>query len=500
MRVLLMFKDRDFDPEHPEQPGEADLIQDLDLDTLWAAAADDWIVRTSIQAATLDRLTEPAQIDYRADAFGDCLAHPEAVREMYDLAREAVDREAEIYRASFLRSSDALVRRSVSALQIFLDILQRLHALASAHATEFTSPAFTRLFADLTSELDASYFAEIDNHLRTLRFGNGILASAHLGRHNQGTDYVLRTPLTQRQSRFMPHHPAVKRPYYSRTISREDFYGLQALGGLRDRVLRLAAIAVSQAAEHIRRFFTMLRAELAFYIGCLNVHENLTAKGLPTCRPTPRPSGAHLLTAAGLYDPCLAQRSPRTIQGNDLAANGKHLIMITGANQGGKSTFLRSLGLAHIMMQAGMPVAAASFSASTVTGVFTHYAREEDPTMTAGKFDEELARMSQIAHRIRPGALLLSNESFATTNELEATEIATDIIRAFDEASVTVAFVTHLYELAHRYVRSASTLFLRAERDASGSRDFRLQEAPPEVTSYAHDLYRSTFGGPSETS
>ncbi|MFC4242924.1 hypothetical protein ACFOYW_06040 [Gryllotalpicola reticulitermitis] len=496
-----MFNDRDFDPEHAEQPGEADLIQDLDLDTLWeAAAADDWIVRASVRTATLDRLTEPAQIDYRADAFSDCLAHPDVVREMYRLAREAVDREAEIYRATFLRSSDALVRRSVSALQIFLDVLQRLHALAEEHAHGFTSPAFTRLFADLTTELDPPYLAEISEHLRTLRFGNGILASAHLGRHNQGTDYVLRQPLTERQSRFLPHHPPLKRPYYSRTISREEFHGLHALGGLRDRVLRLAATAVSQAAEHIQRFFSALRAELAFYIGCLNVHENLRAKGLRICRPAPQPVGVRALTAADLYDPCLAQRAPQPVQGNDLAADGKRLIMVTGANQGGKSTFLRSLGLAHIMMQAGMPVAAASFAASAVTGIFAHYAREEDPTMTAGKFDEELARMSRIAHRIRPGALLLSNESFATTNEVEASEIATDILRALGEAGVTVAFVTHIYELAHRYERSSTTLFLRAERDASGRRDFRLREAPPELTSYAQDLYRTTFNATSETS
>jgi DNA mismatch repair ATPase MutS len=54
---------------------------------------------------------------------------------------------------------------------------------------------------------------------------------------------------------------------------------------------------------------------------------------------------------------------------------------------------------------------------------FTHYKREEDATMTSGKFDEELSRMSEIADEIRPRSLLLCNESFASTNEREGAEI-----------------------------------------------------------------------------
>ncbi len=70
------------------------------------------------------------------------------------------------------------------------------------------------------------------------------------------------------------------------------------------------------------------------------------------------------------------------------------LVMITGANQGGKSTFLRSIGLAQLMMQCGMFVPAESLSSNVCDGIFINFKREEDATMKCGKLDEELSRMS----------------------------------------------------------------------------------------------------------
>jgi DNA mismatch repair ATPase MutS len=90
-----------------------------------------------------------------------------------------------------------------------------------------------------------------------------------------------------------------------------------------------------------------------------------------------------------LYDICLAINSNHKVIGNDLNANQCDLFVITGANQGGKSTFLRSIGLAQLMMHSGMFVPAQAFRANVCDGLFTHFKREEDPTMNSGKLDED---------------------------------------------------------------------------------------------------------------
>ena len=182
--------------------------------------------------------------------------------------------------------------------------------------------------------------------------------------------------------------------------------------------------------------------------------------------------------------------------GNDVNADNKSLVMVTGANQGGKSTFLRSIGLAQLMMQCGMFVPADSFSASICERLFTHYKREEDATMSSGKLDEELGRMSGIADDITRGSIVLFNESFAATNEREGSEIARQVIRALTESGIKVFFVTHLFDLAHSlYLQQAdAAIFLRAERQADGQRTFRLVEGEPLPTSYGQDLYERIFG------
>jgi len=114
--------------------------------------------------------------------------------------------------------------------------------------------------------------------------------------------------------------------------------------------------------------------------------------------------------------------------------------------------------------------------------------------MRSGKFDEELARMSTIADQIRRGAMVLFNESFAATNEREGSEIARQIVSALLENDVTVFFVSHMYEFARSFLASDQVLFLRADREEDGARNFWLREAKPLPRSFGVDLYRQIFG------
>jgi DNA mismatch repair ATPase MutS len=143
-----------------------------------------------------------------------------------------------------------------------------------------------------------------------------------------------------------------------------------------------------------------------------------------------------------------------------------------------------------------MFVAGKSLRANVCDGVFTHYKREEDETMESGKLDEELRRMSTIADGIGPNCMLLCNESFASTNEREGSEIARQVVRAMVDVGVKVLFVTHQFDLAYGLYAAdlPPALFLRAGREADGQRTFKIAEGEPLSTSYGEDSYRKVFG------
>ncbi len=379
----------------------------------------------------------------------------------------------------------------------FIDVLKRVRDLVDRRAAQFRSEAFTRLLATLSTELDDEYFGVVDRHLNRLKFRH-VLLSAALGNGLKGVNYVLRRPLRDPGNWFTRAYRAVfeQRPEsYSLYLAPRDEAGAQAMGELRDRGLGLAADALAKSAEHIGSFFRMLQIELAFYIGCLNLRERLLQLGTPFAFPLASEFSPPRFSSMDLYDVSLALSMNRRPVGNDINAHGKSLIIVTGANQGGKTTFLRSFGLAQLMSQSGMFAPAASLQLNVVDGVFTHFKHEEDATMRSGKFDEELSRMNDIVNIVTPRALILFNESFAATNEREGSEIARQIVSALLERPKKVVFISHQYDFAHGFYEKhlASALFLRADRQESGQRIFKLVEGEPLGTSFGEDVYRNIF-------
>jgi DNA mismatch repair ATPase MutS len=492
MKAFLMHRDEDFDTRCELSSNEPALTQDLELNTLWAAmAGDDPLLFEVAKRALLLSLHDPAAITYRQEILTDCLATPSVIRDLYELAGEALQAEKSVWGSILEREAPrTLLHTSVRKMEILVTFLRRLREAADEHASSFRSPGLTRFFAMLIDELNDEYFDLIERYLKELNFKGGMLISAQLTAGNKGSSYMLRRA---REQGFIAR--MLDRSGYGFTVPDRDEAGFRALGELEDKGVNLVANALAQSVDHVLSFFITLRMEIGFYVGCLNLSDRLAAKQEPMTLPTIVGDDQIRLCGRRLYDVCLSLTIDERVVGNDIDGDDKTLVMITGANQGGKSTFLRSLGLAQLMAQTGMFVAGESFQVNVCDGVFTHYKREEDETMESGKLDEELSRMSDIADHIGPRCLLLCNESFAATNEREGSQIARQVVDAMLAEHIKVVFVTHLFDLANSYYEQhlPTALFLRAERGWEDARPFRLAEGEPLPTSYGADSYRKVF-------
>ncbi len=491
MKAYLLYKDQDFDFDANLPVNHSDVIQDLELTTLLQAMAqgDEFLFETS-KRVVLTSLDDPEAIRYRQQVLADCLAEPDILREMYAVALGALKDKRGLWWGYSSQYPSSILSGAVHQLEAFFNRMKELRQIADRHLEKFHSVGLGTLLLTLQHELDDEYFETVNYHLEQLKFRRGALISMELDRFSNGINYVLRSS-GKANSSWRERFGIDRRSSYSFTISPRDEAGANSLSEIQNRGINLVANAAAQSADHINSYFTMLRAELGFYVSCVNLHEELVAKGLQPVFPDPAPFEEVRLSFSNLRDAALAIQAERPVVGNDGDADGKSMIIITGANSGGKSTFVRSVGLAQLMMQCGMFVVADAYRASVCGGVFTHFIREEDASMTSGRLDEELARMSVIADEIGPGCLMLFNESFAATNEREGSEIARQVVQALLEARIRVVYVTHLYDFAESclHQHAASTLFLRAERERDGRRSFRMVVAEPLSTSFGEDLY-----------
>jgi hypothetical protein len=493
MKTFLMHPDRDFDAQPPSPKEPIQFAQDLELDVLLGAAAagDRYLYDIVSAACTNAWANDIGTIRYRQDILKDCLANPSIVRQFYGFAVEPFGRDHSWSFSLYGRDASSMVGSGVRTLQSCLDVLGRLRNACSIYAGRFASHGFRQFFDTLERDLDDDYLEAARTDLNNLTFRSGLLLSAQVGNGGKGVGTMLRKPqprdLSWMRRAFTPGAQS-----FTLQLHPRDEAGAQAFGELQNRGLSLISDAVYQSAEHVLSFLKALRAELAFYIGCLNLKEQLDRIGEPIAFPE-APRDEARFRCHNLRDVCLALTMGRPAVGNDVDADGKRLVIITGANRGGKSTFLRSVGLAQLMLQCGLFVTADAFTSSAHTGLFTHYKREEDRDMRSGKFDEELVRMSAMADHIRRRSLVLFNESFAATHEREGSEIARQIVSALLDNNVSVFFVSHMYEFARSFLDDDRVLFLRAERGDDGKRTFRLHEAKPLPMSFGADLYDRIF-------
>lgn len=248
--------------------------------------------------------------------------------------------------------------------------------------------------------------------------------------------------------------------------------------------------------QEMMRFFEHFSEEIAFYTGVVRFLKRMDEVYITLKMPTPLPVGSSDTEFEYLYELSLALWTQRKPVGNSLVLKNNRMTIVTGANQGGKSTFLRSYGIAQVLMQCGMPVPASVFRAPIYPQIFTHFTRSEDEKLSNGRLSEELNRMSNMVDKAVPDSLFLLNESFASTTEKEGSKIAGGILRAFYEKKITTMMVTHLYQLAKKLYEEQpeGSHFLVAERTENGTRTFKMLPGEPTYTSFGTDLFKVLEG------
>lgn len=175
-------------------------------------------------------------------------------------------------------------------------------------------------------------------------------------------------------------------------------------------------------------------------------------------------------------------------------SSDNRFFILTGPNQGGKTTFLRSVGIVQVLAQAGCFVPSDYARLEMVDNIFTHFAAAEATDKRTGRFDEEISHVSQIFNSATSNSLVLLNEAFISTRRAEAVDVALRVIGRLLEKGCCGGYVTHFYEILHetKGMEGVFNLFAEAigNADGSGIRTYKIVASTPSYSAYARDIAR----------
>lgn len=462
---------------------------------------------------------DPEVSRYRAAIISDLRTHPALA--------EALNGEVhacrELSSARYSYSEDLLetVGR-LTELELFVERIRGFQDVLGRRRDRLQSTGLRRFEEALRAAAESQTFRILEKELPKLRKGLRNRRSLTVGinlddkmRPMAATllsvnehPFGEQTSLQRVLSRFTPE--GARQPLHTNDLPdslRRTDGSAPALSPLFRDLEQLLRSIVRPVAKGLRQYsyiqtslISTIAEELSLLLGVVDLCREQEARGLPTVAAELRePDRPHPYTLIrGLYALSLPDStdSARIVRNDFVAEAGDALLILTGPNSGGKTTYLRAVAQAQFLAQHGFPVPAEEARIPLVPGVLSLFAAGDAQEVSLeGRLAQELRQLSDMIAEAPPGALYLFNEAFSSTGTDDALEIAETVIRGIVDSGGRVLFATHLHALAGKREElseefgDCEVVNLVARTDGEAP-TFRIERGRPEGKSYAARLVK----------
>lgn len=224
--------------------------------------------------------------------------------------------------------------------------------------------------------------------------------------------------------------------------------------------------------------------ELRFYLFWLDVTIPLKKAGLSFCYPEVS-RNPDFISASDTFDAVLAEKKEGSVVVNNFELKKtERVIVITGPNQGGKTTFARLFGQIHWLAAIGLTVPGSGAHLKLFDAVYTHFGKTESASLENGKLQDDLLRLHAILEKATPRSIIILNEIFASTTADDAVKLGLRMMEKIVQSGAAAVVVTFLDELAE-YGPETVSMMSTVDSSGSGRRTFKIYRKPPDGLAYA---------------
>lgn len=264
-----------------------------------------------------------------------------------------------------------------------------------------------------------------------------------------------------------------------------------------DLFLNLDEFAVKHGG-YLDESIAVFDREIQFYVAWLEFTAKFKQQGLNFCYPQLSHTSGDIYSYEG-FDLALAHKlikEKSEVVCNDFSLQGEERIfVISGPNQGGKTTFARTFGQLHYLAGLGCPVPGREARLFLFDQIFTHFEKEETISSLNGKLQDELIRINHILNQATSDSIIILNEIFTSTTLQDAISLSQRIMAQIIGLGALGVWVTFLDELA-AFSRETVSMVSTVVPDNPALRTYKIIRKPADGLAYAMSIaekYRLTF-------